>query len=456
MSANQVSLAEKPPAVLLFVDDEPNVLKALRRLFHSENYVIYLAAGGAEGLEILRQHAVDLIISDMRMPEMSGAELLAHALEQWPETVRILLTGYADLQSTIDAINKARIFSYCNKPWNDEELKLLVRNALEQKRLREEGERLAAVIRQQNNQLKILNEHLEERVKQRTAQLSETLKQIDQANSHLKKQYTDSINAFSRIIEMRPGIKGGHSKYIAENARSVAKKLNLSDEEIENIVYAGLLLQIGKMTLPDEILVQSFYAMTEQQKKSYLKHAQEAAPLLKGLEQLDAAVTLIRYQYEHYDGSGSPEGLVGEEIPLGSRILSVISDYIAYLEGVMTGRAMPVADARKRLRDFKMKHYDPEIVDIFLQQLEEMATTDNIRPIIEISWTQLCAGMEIEEISYEGQVYLKNRIISERMVDNILNIRVNKGTSPLIRIRLGANDHPPEERDLAAQDDKHS
>lgn len=268
MSTNQASLAEKTPAVLLFVDDESNVLKALRRLFHSENYVIYLAAGGAEGLEILHEHAVDLVISDMRMPAMSGAEFLAHVFEQWPETMRILLTGYADLQSTIDAVNKGRIFSYCNKPWNDEELKLLVRNALEQKRLREERDRLAVVIRQQNNQLKMLNEHLEERVKRRTAQLGETLKQIDQANSDLKKQYTDSINAFSRIIEMRPGIKGGHSKYIAENARSVAKKLNLSDEEIENIVYAGLLLQIGKMTLPDEILAQSFYAMNEQQKKA--------------------------------------------------------------------------------------------------------------------------------------------------------------------------------------------
>lgn len=166
--------------------------------------------------------------------------------------------------------------------------------------------------------------------------------------------------------------------------------------------------------------------------------------MLKGLEQLDAAVTLIRYQYEHYDGSGNPEGLMGEEIPLGSRILSVISDYIGYLEGAMTGRAMPVADARNRLHDFKMKHYDPEVVDIFLQNLEEIATTDNTRPVIEISWTQLRAGMEIDEISYEGQVYLKNRIISEHMIDSVLNIRVNKGTSPLIRIRLGANDDPPE------------
>ena len=443
MSINQASLVKKPSAVLLFVDDEPNVLKALRRLFNSENYVIYLAAGGAEGLEILRQRAVDLIISDMRMPEMSGAEFLAHTFEQWSETVRILLTGYADLQSTIDAVNKGRIFSYCTKPWNDEEMKLLVRNALEQKRLREERDCLSAVIRQQNDQLTLLNEHLEDRVKERTAQL-------DQANSHLKQQYTDSVKAFSRIIEMRPGIKSGHSKYIAENAHSVAKKLNLTDKDTRNIIYAGLLLQIGKATLPDKILAKPFYAMDVHQKNIYLKHAQEAAHLLKGLEQLAAAVTLIRHQYEYYDGSGSPDGLRGEEIPLGSRILLVISDYVAYLEGSMTGKSLPVAAARERLHDLKIKHYDPKVVDIFSQHLDEIATVDNTMPVISISWTQLRSGMEIEEISYEGQTYLKNCVISERMVNNVFNLRATKGMSPLIRIRLGSNANKPASKNDAS------
>ncbi len=129
----QLRAANEKPAALLFVDDEANVLNALRRLFHNEHYVTYFAASGAEGLEILQHHAVDLIISDMRMPKMNGAEFLTHVVMQWPETIRILLTGYSDMQSTIEAINKGRIYNYCNKPWDDDELKLLVRNALDQK-----------------------------------------------------------------------------------------------------------------------------------------------------------------------------------------------------------------------------------------------------------------------------------------------------------------------------------
>jgi len=134
MSTERPRIASGKAAAILFVDDEVNVLNALRRLFHSEHYVSYFASSGAEGLRILQQYAVDIVISDMRMPEMNGAEFLAQVVMKWPETTRILLTGYADMQSTIDAVNKGRIYHYCNKPWDDEALKLLVRNVLEQKR----------------------------------------------------------------------------------------------------------------------------------------------------------------------------------------------------------------------------------------------------------------------------------------------------------------------------------
>jgi hypothetical protein len=102
---------------------------------------------------------------------------------------------------------------------------------------------------------------------------------------------------------------------------------------------------------------------------------------------------------------------------------------------------MPVADVRTRLNNFKNKKYDPEVVDVFFQYLEETATAENIRPIIEIAWTQLREGMEIEEISYDGRVYLKNCIINDRMINSVTQLRIQKNVSPLIKIRLGVNDN---------------
>ena len=109
---------------LLIVDDEENILNAMRRLFRPLGYSIFLANSGVEGLKILEQEYVDLVISDMRMPEMDGAAFLEQVSLRWPDTIRILLTGYADVTKTIDAINKGRIYKYISKPWEENDLKI--------------------------------------------------------------------------------------------------------------------------------------------------------------------------------------------------------------------------------------------------------------------------------------------------------------------------------------------
>jgi response regulator RpfG family c-di-GMP phosphodiesterase len=451
------------PAALLFVDDEANVLKSLRRLFHNEPYNTYFAASGAEGLEILRQTPVDLIISDMRMPEMNGAEFLTEAFTQWPDTIRILLTGYADMQSTIDAVNKGRIYNYCNKPWNDDELKLLVRNAMEQKRLREERDRLSEIVQQQNSELKELNEQLEDKVEQRTEQLKKAMQHLDLANKNLEKQYVESIKAFSRIIEMRHGIKSGQSKYVAETALLVAHKLGVKAAQRKDIFYAGLLIQIGKMSLPYTLLEKSYYAIPLADKQSYLKHAVEGETLLKGLTQLKGASTLIRHQYEHFDGTGVPDRLSKQKIPLGARILNVVSDYISYLDGSMTGDGMSVSAAVIQLTSRKRSYYDPDIVDAFVQVLKETVVEEEVvvetpelkkswrnsklmggsddfimeRPIVEISMAQLKPDMEIESVYFENKPYIRNCIIDQKIINNIKGLMENTGKAPVIKIRIG-------------------
>jgi response regulator RpfG family c-di-GMP phosphodiesterase len=264
---------------------------------------------------------------------------------------------------------------------------------------------------------------------------------IEQANEALNKQYVESVKTFAKIIEMRPGIKSGHSKYIAEKAKEIAIRLQMNTQNIKDLVFAGLLLQIGKMSLPDYLLTQAQYALTNQQKQRFFNHAQEGRNLLKGIEPLHKAAELISHQYEYYDGSGHPCGLKAQEIPLGTRILTLVRDYITYLDGSITGDPMTTEQVKARLASQKNRHYDPDVVDTFLVLL---ATTEENnycdRPIVEISWTQLQPGMEAAEVLCNDVLYIKDQILTEKLIDDILNIKKH-GKSLILRIRLGNVKH---------------
>ena len=124
---------------ILCVDDEPFILSSLKRLLHGQNYEIFAVNSGREGLAVLKNNPIDLVISDMRMPEMNGAQFLEQVFSQWPDTIRILLTGYSDAIDMIAAINRGNIWRYIAKPWNDEELLITVQQALAHRYLNEIG-----------------------------------------------------------------------------------------------------------------------------------------------------------------------------------------------------------------------------------------------------------------------------------------------------------------------------
>ena len=180
-----------------------------------------VAEGGAEGLEILRSEPVDLVISDMRMPHMDGVQFLKAVKQEWPDAVRILLTGYADIGSTIEAINQGEIYRYITKPWTDEDMVLTVRQALERKALEREKERLEALTLEQNEALRQLNESLETKVQERTADLQ-------QANEKVKQSFLTAVKIFSTLMEMRHPILAGHSRRVAAVARSMAIQMGMS------------------------------------------------------------------------------------------------------------------------------------------------------------------------------------------------------------------------------------
>ena len=157
---------------ILCVDDEKNVLRALCRLFMDDDYEVLTAGSGKEGLKILEEHQnIQLIISDYRMPEMDGVEFLKHACERSPETIRIVLSGYADTAAVVAAINEGQIYKFIPKPWNDDELKVTINKAIEVFFLRRKNENMAEEVMVINEELTKFNTKLEEEVRNRTDEL---------------------------------------------------------------------------------------------------------------------------------------------------------------------------------------------------------------------------------------------------------------------------------------------
>ena len=161
------------PTRILCVDDEQNVLRSLTRLFLDDPYEILTATSGAEGLLILAQcGTVPVVISDYRMPGMNGVEFLSEVRKRWPETVRIVLSGYADTGAIVSAINEGQIYRFVAKPWNEDELQVTVANALERYDLGRTNRELSEELRRKNDELTTLNRDLERRVADRTEALT--------------------------------------------------------------------------------------------------------------------------------------------------------------------------------------------------------------------------------------------------------------------------------------------
>ncbi len=156
---------------VLCVDDEVNILHSLKRLLRKESYRVLTASSGADGLKVLKENDVQVVISDQRMPEMSGTEFLAKVKENHPDAIRIVLTGYTEVDSITAAINKGHIYKFILKPWNDQNLKLEIKQGVEQYDLVQSNKRLHEEVMQRNEELKRINENLEVLVKNRTMEL---------------------------------------------------------------------------------------------------------------------------------------------------------------------------------------------------------------------------------------------------------------------------------------------
>src|SRR3990167_6819507 len=318
---------EDPSGVptVLTVDDDPSVLSALRRVFRAQGIATLQATSAAEGLALLKTHRVDLVISDMRMPEMDGARFLELVRSHDEGIARILLTGYADISATIAAINKGAIHRYISKPWDDQDLVLVVREALIRRGLEQQNAELTELTKRQNEQLRDANQTLESRVAARTAELQQITGMLDAAYADLDNTFVLAVNVFSSLMEMRGG-HPGHSRRVAELARETAKRLGLPARDVRDVHLAALVHDVGTIGFPDTMLGKPVSTYTAEEHQRYRRHTIDGETALMALSQLQGGARIVRQHHERVDGKGFPDGLAGAEIVLGARIVAAASE----------------------------------------------------------------------------------------------------------------------------------
>lgn len=388
--------ASKKPTVLV-VDDEPSILSALRRLLAMASYRVLTAESGAAALEALGANEVDLIISDMRMPGMSGADLLSKAQAIYPQTMRILLTGYSEIESVVRAVNEGGIYRYLSKPWDEHDLLLTLKQALEQQRLRKEAARLLALTQQQNEQLASFNTALEAKVKARTEEIRQTVMFLEDAQKDLRRNFMTMVQVGASMIELRCGALGGESHRVGELAKQLGLALGLDGLDVQDLYFAGLLHGIGKLSLPDELLHKSIDRMTSSESHLYHQHPLRAQMLLTPVAQLNNVAHIIRHQYERFNGRGTPDGLAGGNIPLGSRILALARDFEGLQSGVIVRERMLPGQAAELIKLQANLRYDPQVVESFLVLLEDPSKLRGAVPYVQIAGSQLRAGMHLAD-----------------------------------------------------------
>ena len=398
-------MTDKPK--LMIVDDEIEVLNALKRLFRKDYDVATFNEPELAALA-LSEETFSAIISDMKMPKMTGAELLSKAHEVCPDTPRILLTGYSDIDSTAMAINQGKINNYISKPWNNDDLKAVVLQAIEQYQLKQSVLRLELELKHKNALLREQNQLLESKVEARTQSLSALNTKLKSANSRQRNLFYEVIEMINLIIEETTGSGEGHVKRVANHCKVLALDLGLDKSDVTQAYLAGLMHEIGKVSLPDEISNAIENTLSRQSLSEKFSHAVKGSEILQTVPHLKLIGHAIKHQYEHFDGSGYPDHLMASNIPIASRILAVVNEFDKLILGRKSEEKLSKQQAIIKIKELSGTFFDPDVVDAYVRLLESDVSLEQTGFEVCVGVSMLEPGMHLKQdlLNKQGSVIL--------------------------------------------------
>jgi putative nucleotidyltransferase with HDIG domain len=349
---------------VLFVDDEVNILKALQRLLRAEDMNVVCASRAREALQLMEEQPAQVVVTDQRMPEMSGVDLLSQVRERWPDVVRMLLTGYTDMDVAVEAINRGEIYRLITKPWNDDELRATIRQAFDHADLKAEIRRLNQVTREQNFKLQDMNRNLEAKVRERT-------KQLAAKHQELRSAYVQTIGALAEAVDAKDAYTRGHSERVGVYASKIAREMSFPKDFIERVYIAGLLHDVGKIGVRDAVIVKPD-RLTPEEYDEIKAHPEIGARILEPVDFLADVVPCVRHHHEWFDGSrhGYPAQLRGDQIPLPSRIILVADTVEAMTSDRPYRKALTLEAVLAEVSKYSGSQFDPVCVEAFLRLIE--------------------------------------------------------------------------------------
>ena len=333
---------------VVFVDDDTTVLAALARIFSLLPLECRFFASPREALRHLDRLRPDVVVSDHRMPELTGVEFLEAVSERHPDSYRILLTGHTDLETALEAVNRGRVSRILSKPWDNRALLGIVLQAAESAAL----ERFAR-------------------------------RSLGEAG------LLPTVRTLAEAIEAKDPYTRGHSELVGRYAAAIARHLGLSEREVKAAHLGGLLHDCGKVGVPDEILLKPG-RLTDEEYAIMKRHPEVGMRIVAPLEALpEEAADAVLHHHEHFDGSGYPHGLQGEAIHLVARIVHVADAYEAMTAARIYRAPRTVAYIREEFERWSGRQFDPMVLEAAVRLLES-GVLDAIRAEQSVQPQQGC------------------------------------------------------------------
>ncbi len=400
-------------AKILFVDDELAVLKSLRRFCRSRPWSVQLANSAEEALALLATEDFDVVVSDMRMPEMTGDVLLTKIREHSPHTVRLLLTGYADLAAVESAVNNAKIFHYIAKPWDERVLEETITHAIEKHRAWQGELARTRVSEAKTRKLGKLALILDKQVKHQNAE-------IMQIKTRAEQNLSDALNVLTQILEWKEGRDSGHARFVREYGERIAHRLGMDENDIKELSLAATLHRIGVLCLPYDLHQRPVFSFNADERKLYQRYPVWGEMALACSESLLNVARIVRHHREAVNGKGFPDGIIDRDIPLGAKIIAVVGDFFDACNGRLERTITGVDGAREYIAQWIGKRYDARVSEVFLEEIEDYGKYSASRQTLKSA--QLKPNMKLEQdiVSKSGILLLtKGTSLNDHMIKHL-------------------------------------